>query len=49
MLKNCSTCGIQTANYSLVPDPNGEGNIIRCKHCRQLSAQFKTSSGVVGP
>ncbi|PIT84190.1 RNA-binding protein [Candidatus Micrarchaeota archaeon CG10_big_fil_rev_8_21_14_0_10_45_29] len=49
MLKNCSSCGKQTKEYSVVPDPNSSEAIIRCKHCRQLSVQFETPSGVKGP
>jgi predicted RNA-binding Zn-ribbon protein involved in translation (DUF1610 family) len=49
MLKNCDSCGVQASSYALVLDPNGEGNVVRCKHCRQLSLPFKTKSGVVGP
>ena len=49
MLKNCDSCGVQTSNYSLAPDPNGEGNNVRCKHCRQLSVSFTTKSGIEGP
>ncbi|MFH0927064.1 MAG: hypothetical protein V1822_00620 [Candidatus Micrarchaeota archaeon] len=49
MLKNCDSCGVQTSNYALVPDPNGDGSVIRCKHCRQLSVSFKTKTGVLGP
>lgn len=49
MLRNCSSCGKQTKDYSLVCDPNSDQQIARCKHCRQLSVSFKTPSGVEGP
>lgn len=49
MLKNCVSCGKQTRDYSLVQDPEGDGTVARCKHCRQLSVVFKTPSGVEGP
>ncbi|MFH1306607.1 MAG: RNA-binding protein [Candidatus Micrarchaeota archaeon] len=51
MLRNCTSCGKQTKEYALVPDPKSESGetIVRCKHCRQLSVPFKTPSGIDGP
>lgn len=48
MLKNCSTCGKQTREYSEFPVPTGTEKVVRCKHCRQISAPYSVG-GVQGP
>ncbi|MBM3229983.1 DUF1610 domain-containing protein [Candidatus Parvarchaeota archaeon] len=51
MLKNCTTCGKQSREYSefLCPDC-GKASIIRCAHCRQISNPYKCPEcGAVGP
>lgn len=49
MLKNCSSCGKQTREYAIIKDPNTDGEVIRCKHCRSLSINYKFPSGIEGP
>jgi len=51
LLKNCSTCGKQTSNYSEFLSPYSEqAVIVRCNHCRKISAPYTCpASGHVGP
>ncbi|MFA5108720.1 MAG: hypothetical protein WC492_04275 [Candidatus Micrarchaeia archaeon] len=49
MLKNCTSCGMQTKNYSSIPDAESDGSVIRCKHCRQLSVPYNAPSKTQGP
>ncbi len=49
MLKNCSSCGMQTRAYSEFPAPDGDGKIVRCSHCRQISTPYRTPGGLIGP
>ena len=50
MLKNCTTCGKQTKDYSKFPCPKCDAEIIRCKHCRQISLPYTCPScGQNGP
>ncbi|MEM4208994.1 MAG: hypothetical protein QXV44_02210 [Candidatus Anstonellaceae archaeon] len=48
-LKNCSSCGKQTRHYALIFDPNSNGLVIRCNHCRELSLPYTFPSGLKGP
>ncbi|MCX8163546.1 MAG: RNA-binding protein [Candidatus Micrarchaeota archaeon] len=48
-LQNCSSCGQQTREYSILKDPNSDGFVIRCKHCRELSIPYTFPSSIKGP
>ena len=49
MLKNCSSCGVQTREYAEFPSPDSEEKVVRCKHCRKISNPYLTPGGLVGP
>ncbi|MFH1285213.1 MAG: zinc finger domain-containing protein [Candidatus Micrarchaeota archaeon] len=51
MLKNCTSCGKQTKEYSAFPCPScGEETIVRCKHCREIINPYKCKRcGYAGP
>lgn len=50
-LKNCSSCGRQTKNYSSFTCPNCGGSpVIRCQHCRETLNKYTCGKcGNVGP
>jgi predicted RNA-binding Zn-ribbon protein involved in translation (DUF1610 family) len=50
-LKNCSSCGRQTKDYTAFKCPNcGESEIIRCQHCREILNEYVCSKcGLRGP
>jgi predicted RNA-binding Zn-ribbon protein involved in translation (DUF1610 family) len=50
-LKNCSSCGKQTKEYTEFPCPVcGEEKIVRCIHCREVVNPYKCRKcGFEGP
>ena len=41
-MKTCSSCGSGTSDYVLFKCPScGKDAIIRCKHCREISNEYK--------
>ena len=51
MLKNCTTCGSQTKEYSEFPSPYDPSvKIVRCFSCRRISLPYACpSTGKIGP
>lgn len=51
MLKNCTTCGEQTKEYSEFPSPYDTSvKIVRCRDCRKISLPYTCpSTGKQGP
>ncbi|VVB57716.1 Uncharacterised protein [uncultured archaeon] len=49
MLKNCSSCGVQTRQYAEFPAPDTGEMIVRCTHCRKISNPYRTPAGLIGP
>ena len=51
MMKNCTTCGAQTRDYSEFPSPHDPSvKIVRCFSCRRISLPYVCpSTGKAGP